>query len=92
MWIMWKKKSCQDSSAEDLEGTELLFCNANTRIFKVFNSNLTDIFLKVLRRLGAKCNFSQIKKDVEHLPIPQSDFAIDKIMHMDVVFCKLQLI
>lgn len=35
--------------------------------------------------------FSQIKKHVEHPALPQSRFAIDRILHLDVDFHKLQL-
>lgn len=58
---------------------------------EVYNSNLTDIFQGSSVDDALDAMFAQIKQHVEHPVLPASGFTIDRMMHLDVNFYKLQV-
>ena len=96
MWIQWKKKIVMEidldeedlADAQDVPGGET---DGYIRIEKPFNSKMTQVFQGSDIDELLEGMFAYIKTQVEHPALPKSGFTIDRIMHLDVNFHKLQL-
>ena len=101
LWVMWKK---EEQLMIQLDGDEMEGWSEDekqarlksdgtyeTKVEKVFNSAMTEIFQGSDAEGILKSMFAHIKTQVEHLALPKSGFTLDHIMHLDIDFHKLEL-
>ena len=101
LWVMWKK---EEQLMIQLDGDEMEGWSEDekqarlksdgtyeTKVEKVFNSAMTEIFQGSDAEGILKSMFAHIKTQVEHPALPKSGFTLDHIMHLDIDFHKLEL-
>jgi len=77
MWIKFTKEIAESNEKIDVDKA------FNSRMTQVFQGNNLDEILEDM--------FSHMKTQIEHPALPRSGFTIDKILHLDVDFHKLNL-
>ena len=101
LWVMWKK---EEQLMIQLDGDEMEGWSEDekqarlksdgtyeTKVEKVFNSAMTEIFQGSDAEGILKSMFAHIKTQVEHPALPKSGFTLDHIMHLDIDFHQLEL-
>ncbi|XP_057316769.1 uncharacterized protein LOC130657785 [Hydractinia symbiolongicarpus] len=93
-WIIWKKKimlALQPDAEDGIADVQHANIDQYARVEKVFNSRLLQVFQDSDVNELLDNMFAQIRVYVENPALPQSGFTIDRIIHMDTDFHKLQL-
>ena len=101
LWVMWKKRErlMIQLNEDDMQGwsekekqTWLESDGTHeTKVDKVFNSAMTEIFRGSNVEDLLSVMFAHIKTQVEHPALPKSGFTLDHIMHLDIDFHQLVL-
>ena len=101
LWVMWKKKErlLIQLDDDDMEGwsdsQKQTWLESDgsyeTKVDKVFNSAMTEIFRGSNVEDLLSVMFAHIKTQVEHPALPKSGFTLDHIMHLDIDFHQLVL-
>ena len=101
LWVMWKKEEqlmiqldgdeMEGWSEDEKQARQKSNGTYETKVEKVFNSAMMEIFQGSDAEGILKSMFAHIKTQVEHPALPKSGFILDHIMHLDVDFHKLVL-
>ena len=101
LWVMWKKeeKLLIQLDDEDIAGwskeekQRLRESDGTfeTKVEKVFNSKMVEVFQGSDVEEILQGMFAYIKTQIEHPALPKSGFTLDRIMHLDIDFHKLEL-
>ena len=101
LWVLWKKRErlmiqldendMEDWSEEEKQTWLESDGTHETKVEKVFNSAMTEIFQGSDVEEILKSMFAHVKTQVEHPALPKSGFTLDHVMHLDVDFHKLEL-
>ena len=101
LWVVWKKKErlliqlddddVKGWSEEEKQAWPESDGAYETKVEKVFNSRMTEIFQGSDVEDVLSVMFTHIETQVEHPALPKSGFTLDRIMHLDIDFHKLEL-
>ena len=95
LWVMWKKQERLLIQLDDDDEEKQAWPKSDgayeTKVEKVFNSAMTEIFQGNDIENLSSAMFAHIKTQVEHPALPKSGFTLDHIMHLDIDFHKLEL-
>ena len=87
MWIKWvKKEKIGDDDDENHPQFHYVYVD------KPFNSKMTEVFQDSDIEKILETMFAYVKTQTENPALPDSEFKIDHIMHLDIDFHQLQLI
>ena len=101
LWVMWKKEEnlliqLDDEdiagwSKEEKQRLRESDGTFETKVEKVFNSKMVEVFQGSDVEEILQGMFAYIKTQIEHPALPKSGFTLDRIMHLDIDFHKLEL-